>query len=104
MIARRAQCLFCGCVLDEVSGGCPICHPDTEVPEHVKEEWAIAHLRGIILHLGKDDAVVREASLWEENPFLEEDARPLLLRMEADGEIERFGGYYRVRARHDASF
>jgi hypothetical protein len=54
-------------------------------------------MRGVILHLGTDDTVVREASLWEENAFLEDDIRPLLLRMDETGEIERFAGYYRVR-------
>jgi hypothetical protein len=97
MIADRSQCPFCGYVLDEPGAICPVCYPFSEVPEHVKHEWAMAHLRGIILHLGNDDAVVREACLWEEHAFLEEDARPLLLRMEEDREIERFGGYYRVR-------
>jgi hypothetical protein len=54
-------------------------------------------LRGHILYAGRRDAVVREASLWEDEPYLEEDVRPLLLRMEEDREIERFAGYYRVR-------
>jgi hypothetical protein len=67
------------------------------VPEHIKREWAVAHLRGLILCFAKDHAVVREASLWQEHPFLEGDVRPLLLRMEEDGEIERFAGHYRTR-------
>jgi hypothetical protein len=79
-------------LLDEATASCPVCHPHSEVPEHIKEGWAIAHLSGVILHLGQGDAVVREASLLEEHAFLEDDARPLLLRMEDDGEIERFAG------------
>lgn len=57
---------------------------------------------GFILHLGKDDAVVRKLPCGEENPFLEEDARPLLLRMEQDGEIERFTVATESAAKHHA--
>jgi len=103
MTAERSQCSFCGYVLDQPPAVCPVCHPYSDVPEHVKREWAIAHLRGVILCLGNDDTAVREASLWEEHAFLEEDARPLLLQMEEDREIERFGGYYRVRSQHEGS-
>jgi hypothetical protein len=102
MTGQRAQCPFCGYVLDEPAATCPVCHPHNEVPEHVKREWVTAHLRGVILYLARGDVVVREASLWEEHAFPEADARPLLLRMEEDGEIERFGGCYRLRSQHSA--
>jgi hypothetical protein len=79
---------------------CPVCNPDAGgMPQYAKHQWAVAHWRGLILDLAKGGAVIREASLWEENPLLEEDARPLLARMEEDGEIERFAGYYRARRR-----
>ena len=67
------------------------------MPGRVKHEWAVAHWRELILHLAQDDAVVREASLWEEHALLEEDVRPLLARMEEDGEVIRIAGYYRAR-------
>jgi hypothetical protein len=97
MTTDRFQCPFCGYLLASDTEVCPVCHPYREVPEHVKKEWAVAHLRALILYFAKDDAVVREASLWKEHPFLEEEVRPLLLRMEEDGEIERFAGHYRTR-------
>jgi RNA polymerase subunit RPABC4/transcription elongation factor Spt4 len=103
MTPERFQCPRCGYLLDRPTALCPVCHPYDELPEHVKHEWAVAHWRGLVLHLAKRDVVVREASLWEEHPLLEDDVRPLLLRMEEDGEIERFAGCYRVRSNpHDA--
>jgi hypothetical protein len=101
--AQRFQCPFCGYVLDSLGAVCPVCQPGGEMPEHVKHEWAVAHWRGLILHLGRDDAIVREGSLWEEHGLVEGDVRPLLMRMEDDGEIIRFSGYYRVRGEHTAS-
>jgi hypothetical protein len=68
------------------------------VRDHVKHEWAVAHWRGVILYLAQGGAVVREASLWEEHALPEADVRPLLTRMEYDGEIERFAGSYRMRS------
>ena len=104
MTQQDFQCPHCGYLLDGPAALCPVCHPYEEVPERVKREWAVAHWRGLVLHLGEKDGVVREASLWEEHALLREDVRPLLARMEKDGEIERFGGYYRVRSNHTDAF
>jgi RNA polymerase subunit RPABC4/transcription elongation factor Spt4 len=103
MTAARSQCPVCGYLLDEPAAACPVCHPHTEMPEHVKDQWAVARWRGIILHLAQDDAIVRESATWEETGLLEQDMRPLLARMAEDGEIERFAGYYRVRGQLEAS-
>jgi len=89
----RFQCLWCGSLLDWPEALCPVCHPGDGMPEHVKEQWVLATWRGLILDLAKDGAVVRESATWEETGLLEEDVRPLLARMEEDGEIERFAGY-----------
>jgi hypothetical protein len=71
----------------------------------------MATIREWVFRLAKDKPVIREASLWDikhffeqdvESLFLEEDVRPVLLRMEEDREIERFHGYYRVLAPGDA--
>jgi RNA polymerase subunit RPABC4/transcription elongation factor Spt4 len=102
MAAQGFQCPGCGYLLDRPAAVCPVCHPEGGVPEHVGREWAIAHWRGLILNLGRGDAVVREGALWEEHGLIEEDVRALLVRMEGDGEIVRFSGYYRVRSEHDA--
>jgi hypothetical protein len=59
--------------------------------------------RGLILHIGQDDAVMREDALWQEHALVDEDVRPLLARMEGDGETVRFSGFYRVRRQRDAS-
>ena len=73
------------------------------VPEHVKEQWAASHARGLILDMAGDGAVVPESATWEETGLLEEDVRPLLSRMEEDGEIDRFAGFYRLREPPQAS-
>jgi hypothetical protein len=101
--SERLQCTFCGYLLDWGVDVCRVCHPHSELPEHVQDEIANAHLRGILFFNGKDDAVVREASLWEEGPFLEEEVRLALGRMEDVREIERFAGYYRVLRHPEAS-
>ena len=103
MTAERSQCPRCGCLLDRPAALCPIWDPREEIPEHIKREWAVAHWRGLILHLAKGGAVVQESATWEETGLLEADVRPLHARIEDEGEIERFAGYYRVRAASDAS-
>ena len=103
MDVERLQCPVCGYLLDWGATRCPVCHPFSEMPDHIKAEWANAHLRGLILDFGRGDAVVREASLWEEHVFPEQDVRLLLGRMEDDQEIERFAGYYRVVRHNEGS-
>jgi hypothetical protein len=102
MAADRLQCPFCGFLLAPGADVCPVCHPDSEVPDHVKAQWATAHLRGVILYLGADGGAIREACLWEEHAFPQDDVRHLLLAMEEDGEIVRFAGHYRTRGSPNA--
>jgi hypothetical protein len=58
---------------------------------------------GSFCFYGKNDAVVRWASLWETGWFLEDEVRFVLGRMEDGGEGGRFAGYYRVLRHSNAS-
>jgi hypothetical protein len=103
MDTERCQCVKCGYPLQAPTSACPVCQPGGGVPEHVKEQWAISHARDNVLFLAGDGAVVPESALWEQAGLLEEDVRPLLSRMEEDGEIDRFAGFYRLRSAAEAS-
>ncbi|MGZ6639352.1 MAG: hypothetical protein ACXVII_41775, partial [Solirubrobacteraceae bacterium] len=103
MDTERCQCVKCGYPLQAPTSACPVCQPGGGVPEHVKEQWAISHARDNVLFLAGDGAVVPESALWEQAGLLEEDVRPLLSRMEEDGEIDRFAGFYRLHSAAEAS-
>jgi hypothetical protein len=96
MARHGIQCLYCGYLLDCFEDVCPVFRPHSEVADHAKRDVAMAHERGRLLRAGAGGVIVREADLYDGLLFFESDVRSVLLRIEEDGEIERFNGHYRV--------